>query len=189
MSLSTALHTMRDKVAALNSTVAELVMIVHEDRPTDSELAVVDHLGEVVSELQAGVVEASTELAAIVDTKHLPERLPAIDNALSDCALRYWRDLRRYEARAELRRSARSRGVEWRTWQGSLEASELRCEEPLTGALATVRASWREIGELLCLYLPAPTPVASSASPPTPAGGTNPISTTTLGGPRDQLDT
>jgi hypothetical protein len=178
MSLSTALHTMRDRVAALNSTVAELVMIVYEDRPTDSELAVVDHLGEVVSELQAGVIGASTELAAVVDTRQLPERLPSIDKALSECALRYWRDLRSYEARAELRRSGRSRGVEWRTWQGSLEASELRCEKPLAGALATVRASWREIGELLSLYLPR-VPGAPSASPPTPAGGTNSLPTST----------
>jgi hypothetical protein len=179
MSLSTALRTMRDSFAALNSALAELVMIVHEDRPVGSELAVVDDLAEVVSELQACVVEASTELAAVADTRQLPERLPSIEEALSGCALRYWRDLRSYRALAELRRPARSRGVEWWTWQESLEATELRCEEPLVDAIATVRASWREIGELLCLYMTAPSPSASFTAPSTPAGGTNSVSTST----------
>jgi hypothetical protein len=37
-----------------------------------------------------------------------------------------------------------------------VEASERRCEEPLTRVSAALGAAWREISELLCLYLPTP---------------------------------
>jgi len=164
MSLSTAVQTLRTSVADLNAAVSELVMIVHEDRPTGSDLAMVDHLAEVVSELQAGVVAASSTLAALTDPRQLPERLPLIDRELDSASVRYWRDLRGYEPTVELRRSARGRGGEWRTWPGSVQASVMQCEEPLVAASSAVRAAWREIGELLTLYLPVPYAAPSPAS-------------------------
>ena len=164
MSLGTAQNNLRETVASLGSSVAELMMTVLEDRPPDSELAVVDHLTELVSELQAAIVDADCELASVADPRVLPERMPAVDRAVAAAHLRYWRDLRSHQAVAELRRSARGRGQEWRTWQVSVEESERRCEEPLSRAQAAVSAAWQEVAELLCLYLPTP-------ASPRPASG------------------
>jgi hypothetical protein len=165
MSLSTAVQDLRTSVADLNGVVAELVMIVHEDRPSGSDLALVDHLAEVVSELQAGVVGASSTLSALTDPRQLPDRLPMIDEQLGASADHYWRDLRGYEAVAELRRSAQGRGGEWRTWPGSVQASVQRCDAPLAAVTAALRAAWREVGELLVLCLPV-SPSATTASQP-----------------------
>lgn len=154
MSLTTALDDMRSANAALSGAVAELAMTVLEDRPIASEVAVVDNLGELVSELQASVVEAHEELQRVTDVRQLPVRLPQIDLSVAAFSTRYWRDLRAHAPLAELRATARGRGIEWRTWQRSVEQSQLRCEPHLYRAVASVRAAWREVGELLSLYLP-----------------------------------
>jgi hypothetical protein len=154
MSLRTALDNMRSANASLNEAVAELAMTVLEDRPIPSEVAAIDNLVEVVSELQASVAEAEDQLRAVEDVRQLPVRLPEIDDAVAACSVRYWRDLRSHGPLSELRVTARRRGIEWRTWQSSVEQSQLRCEAPLLRSAASVRAAWQEVGELLSLYLP-----------------------------------
>lgn len=154
MSMTTALDELRTANTALQQTIAELMMTAMEDRPRGSEIAAVDDLVETVSELQASAAEAGTELCAIADSRELPAAMPRIGSAITDCALRYWRDLRSHPATAALRATARGRGTEWRTWQRSLEDSELRCEAPLLRSVESVQLAWREIGELLSLYLP-----------------------------------
>jgi hypothetical protein len=169
MSLRTALDDLRASHAELRQAAFELVMTVHEDRPLGSQVAVVDHVAEVVSEFQAAVVEAGDALETIVEARLLADRLPVVDEAFAAASGRYWGELRAYAPVAELRRAARQRTVEWRTWQRSVEQSLLRCEEPLARSTASVRSAWREVGELLGLYLPAradapPADVAEPAS-------------------------
>lgn len=180
MSLTTALDDLRRANTELGGAVAELAMTVLEDRPIASEVAVVDNLGEVVSELQASVVEVHTELQRVTDVRQLPVRLPQIDLAVTACTSRYWRDLRAHAPLAELRATARGRGVEWRTWQRSVEQSQLRCEPYVDRVSDSVRAAWREVGELLSLYIPGveslPAPVSSETPSP---DWTGPASTTT----------
>jgi hypothetical protein len=108
-----------------------------------------------VSELQASVIETGTQLLRVTDVRQLPTRLTLIDRAVAASITRYWRDLRSHEPVAELRAAARSRGVEWRTWQSSVEKSQLRCEADIDRSAAAVRAAWQEVGELLSLYIPA----------------------------------
>ena len=141
-------------------------MTALDDRPCDSEIAVIDHHLETLLELQASVVQAGTDLCVIVDSRGLPAAMPRIGSATSECALRYWRDVRAYPVVSRLRATARGRGTEWRTWQRSLEDSELRCEAPLLRSIESVQLAWREIGELLCLYLPhvSEQPAQASAS-------------------------
>lgn len=169
MSLKTALEDLRAANADLGEVVSELAMIVLDDRPAASEIAVVDNLGEIVSELQASVADARSELQRVTDVRQLPVRLPQIDLAVAACTTRYWRDLRSHGPAAELRAAARTRGVEWRTWQRSVEQSQLRCEEGIGRSSAAVRAAWQEVGELLSLYIPvAESPAAATApEPPT----------------------
>jgi hypothetical protein len=164
MSLTTALDDMRSATAALGGAVAELAMTVLEDRPAASDTAVVDNLGELVSELQGSVVEAQSELALVTDVRQLPVRLPHIDRAVAACSTRYWRDLRAHAPLARLRATARSRGIEWRTWQRSVEQSQLRCEPYVDRADAAVRSAWGEVGELLSLYIPGAEWPGSSVS-------------------------
>jgi hypothetical protein len=154
MSMTTALAELQSANSALQQTIAELVMTVHEDRPRDSDIAAVDALLEVVLEVQASAAAAGAEIDSIADVRDLPLALARVHSATSECALRYWRDLRSHGALSRLRSTARRRGIEWRTWQGSIEQSELRCEAPLQRSLASVETAWREVGELLSLYLP-----------------------------------
>lgn len=180
MSLTTALDDMRRANADLSRAIAELAMTVLEDRPIASEVAVVDNLGEIVSELQASVVEAQGALDRVTDVRQLPVRLPQIDQVVTAYTARYWRDLRAHAPLAELRATARGRGVEWRTWQRSVEQSQLRCEPYIDQATESVRCAWREVGELLSLYIPGaeslPAPDSSEIPSPEWSG---PASTTT----------
>jgi hypothetical protein len=150
--------------------VVELVMIVHEDRPRDGEIAVVDDLVELVLELQGSVAGIRTELDRVADVRRLPAHLPDIDAAVAAGSARYWRDLRSHGPVAELRSAARRRGIEFRTWQHSVEESQLRCEPGIDRVVAAVRAAWREVGELLILHLPSPAPAGFPHDPP--AAGT-----------------
>ena len=154
MSLSTALSDLQISQTLLRDAVQELVMTVLEDRPRGSEVAAIDHLAEVVSEFQGSVMGAGQELVSISDARGLPLRLADLDAALAAAQTRYWRDLRSHGPVTELRLVSRGRGEEWRTWQISLEQTLLRCEVPLLRAGEAVRHAWREVGELLDLYLP-----------------------------------
>ena len=154
MSLRSALDDLRESHAALRQATFELVMTVHEDRPLRSEVAVMDHVAEVVSEFQASVVVAGAALDATAQERGLTEQLPVVDGAIAEASERYWGQLRAHAPVAELRRAARGGTAEWRRWQGSLEQSLQRCEEPLTRSSASVRSAWREVGALLGLYLP-----------------------------------
>ena len=169
MSMTTALDELRTANTALQQTIAELMMTALEDRPRGSEIAAVDDLVETISELQASAAQAGTELGVIANSRELPAAMPHVGSATAECALRYWRDLRSYAAVSRLRSTARGRGTEWATWQRSLEDSELRCEAPLLRSIESVQLAWREIGELLCLYLPHvsehPAQVSASAAP------------------------
>jgi hypothetical protein len=164
MSMTTALDELRTANTALQQTITELMMTALEDRPHGSEIAAVDDLVESISELQAAAAQAGTELGGIPDSRGLPAAMPRVGSATSECALRYWRDIRSHAAVWRLRTTARGRGTEWATWQRSLEDSELRCEAPLLRSVESVELAWREIGELLCLYLPHVTEHPAQAS-------------------------
>jgi hypothetical protein len=166
MSMTTAFAELQSANSALQQSIAELVMTVHEDRPGDSDIAAVDALCEVVLEVQASAAAAGSVIDSIADVRNLPSALARVHSATSECALRYWRDLRSHGALSRLRTTARRRGIEWRTWQGSVEQSELRCEAPLQRSMESVETAWREVGELLSLYLLNPTeqPARASAS-------------------------
>ena len=174
MSLGSALSDLRDASAGLDQAVSELVMIVHEDRPAQSQIAMIDHLAEVVSELQGAAVQAAQRVAAISEPRLLAGELWYVDEAVADCAETYWRDLRAFAPVQELRRTAYARGLEWRTWEGSIELSLLRCETPLLHTTNAVRAAWQEVGELLTHYLPhylphPPDPAAGASQAPPPS--------------------
>jgi hypothetical protein len=154
MSMNTALIELRTASDYLQQTLAELVITVFEDRPRDVELAGVEGLAESVSEVQACAAEAGACLGPIAEARQLPMMLPQIDSAIMQCTLRYWRDLRSHTAVSRLRATTRGRGREWQTWLGTLEQSALRCEQPLQRSNDSVRAAWREVGELLGLCLP-----------------------------------
>lgn len=167
MTISHALQDLRGSTARLSEAVTELVMIAHEDRPTSSETAAVDAFAEQVSELQSSVVLAGQELADIEGLTRVAERLSLVDQALAAAALRYWRDLRSYDATAALRQAARRGGADWRAWQVSIEQSQQRCEQPLIEATEGARSVWLELAELVSLWLShAPPPGSAAPAPP-----------------------
>jgi hypothetical protein len=129
-------------VEGLWQAVSELVLIVHEDRPGNADLAAVDDLVERVSELQGEVAAAR---ALLGDGDLLVPRLPGMAAHLDAALLRYWRDLRSYAALSTLRQAARRQGGELPAWEGSVEASAARCEEPFAVVAATLNACWQEI--------------------------------------------
>lgn len=152
MSLESAHAELRLRCRELVLTHGELVTIVHEDRPPGSEIAVIDHLAESVSELQAAALQAAEQLELVADPRSLPERMSRVDEALARCHATYWRELGAFRPLAALRRTAREHGLEWRTWQRSVELSMSRSETALDAAAAAARAAWQEIGELLVHY-------------------------------------
>jgi hypothetical protein len=161
MTISHAIQDLRRSTSRLSEAVTELVMIAHEDRPHGSEIAAVDAFAEQVSELQSSVVLAVHELARIEGPAHLADRMSLVDRSLASAGLRYWRDLRAYDATVAMRQAARRGGSDWRAWQVSIEQSQERCEQPLIDATTGVRAVWLELAELVSLWL-------SHAPPPPP---------------------
>ncbi len=153
MTMSAALQDLRTSTSRLSEAVTELVMIAHEDRPEGSETAAVDAFAEQVSELQASVVLAVHELARIDGPRRIADRLAFVDGAIAAAALRYWRDLRSYDATATMRQAARRGGQDWRAWQVSIEQSQERCEQPLQEAVTGTRAVWQEVAELVSIWL------------------------------------
>jgi hypothetical protein len=129
-------------VERLWEAVSELVLIVHEDRPNDADLAAVDDLGERVSELQGDVAAAR---ALLRDDDLLVPRLPEVAAHLDAALLRYWRDLRSYPAVSALHRAVRRQGGELPVWGATVAASVARCEEPLDVIVATLNTCWQEI--------------------------------------------
>jgi hypothetical protein len=129
-------------VEDLWQAVSELVLIVHEDRPGDVDLAAVDDLGERVSELQGEVAAAR---ALLRDGDMLVPRLPRFAAHLDAALLRYWRELRSYPAVSALRQAVGRQGGELPAWEGTVEASAARCEEPFAVVAATLNACWQEI--------------------------------------------
>lgn len=156
MTMSAALQDLRTSTSRLSEAVTELVMIAHEDRPAGSEVAAVDAFAEQVSELQASVVLAVHELARIDGPLRIADRMAFVDGAIAAAALRYWRDLRSYDATAPMRQAARRGGQDWRAWQVSIEQSQERCEQPLEEAVTGTRAVWQEIAELVSIWLAHP---------------------------------
>jgi hypothetical protein len=165
MTISLAVQELRDSTARLSEAVTELVMIAHEDRPPGSETAAVDHFAEQVSELQSSVVTVGRELAGIDGPVVLAMRMPAVDAAVADASLRYWRDLRAYDATAAMRGAARRGGSDWRSWQVSIEQSQQRCEQPLIDTVAGARAVWLELAELVSLWLAHPLTTTDAGVP------------------------
>jgi hypothetical protein len=129
-------------VEGLWQAVSELALIVHEDRPTATDLAAVDDLAERVSELQGDVAEARALLSN--DGAFVPS-LPRFAAHLDAAQLRYWRDLRSFPAVSALRQAARRQGGELLAWWGSVEASAARCEEPFAATASALNACWQEI--------------------------------------------
>ena len=163
MTISHALQDLRDSTSRLSSAVTELVMIAHEDRPSAGiETAAVDAFAEQVSELQSSVVVAVHELGRIEGLVHLADRMVRVDRAIAAAGLRYWRDLRSYDATATMRQAARRGGKDWRAWQVSIEQSLQRCEEPLIDATTDARAVWGELAEVIALWLTHPPPLTST---------------------------
>ena len=78
MSLGSALIDLGTVTTRFEQAVGELVMIAHEDRPTGSEVAVVDRLAETVSELQAAAVEAARRVAQVRGARLLPDHLAGV---------------------------------------------------------------------------------------------------------------
>lgn len=171
MSLASSHSELRARCRDLSQAVTELVTIVHEDRPTGSETALVDHVRDMVSELQAAAVGAIEELEQVTEPRDLPAHLGPVDRAVADCATTYWRELRAFRPTHELRRAAHGSSLEWRAWQRSVETSQLRCELPILEAADAIRSAWREVAELLGLYLPAPHPHAAPEPATTPVAG------------------
>lgn len=158
MSLATALDDLRRSIANMRHSITELVMIVDLDRPEcDDEPAAVTALVELITEFQAPIETSSDIVTGLTDSRQLPRHLSAIDGAVAAASQRYWQQLRAYAPTAELRTATRH-NRQWKSWNDSVELSQLRCEEALTALEATVRASWREVADLLLLYLPTHQP-------------------------------
>lgn len=178
MTISLALRDLRAATGRLSEAVTELVTIAHEDRPDGSEVAAVDHFAEQVTELQSSVVAAGRELVAIDGPALLSQRMPLVDEALAAATLCYWRDLRSHAATGAMRHVARRGGRDWRAWQGSIEQSQRRCEQPLLDTAASARRVWLELAELVTLWLrhphePAPENTdhggRATSAPPSPS--------------------
>jgi precorrin-6B methylase 1 len=142
MTLEATLAQLADAVEGVWEPVSELTLIVHEDRPRATDLAAVDALAERVSELQ-GEVAAARAMVRSGDV--LVPGLPRLAAHLDAAQLRYWRDLRSFPAVSALRQAARRQGRELAAWQGSVEASATRCEEPFAVTVAALNACWQEI--------------------------------------------
>lgn len=144
MTAMTTPQTVAALAAALDevwSAVGELVLIVHEDRPLQADLAFLDDFAEQVSEIQGDVAAACRIL---VPGPQLGA-LPVVATHLGAAERRYWRSVRGHPTVVELRLAARRVGGEFAGWRRSVERSAEHCEAPLVAAADALLRCWREI--------------------------------------------
>ncbi|MGC3993608.1 MAG: hypothetical protein QM779_05705 [Propionicimonas sp.] len=120
-------------------------MVTHLDRPPGHSTTAADNLADLASELQASVVGASRAVATMTEANATARRFEVVAEAIDAAALRYWRDLRSYDAIATIRAAACRGAADMRAWQVAVEQSERRCEAPVIGTVDAARAVWREL--------------------------------------------
>ena len=132
-------------VEELWSAVGELVLIVLEDQPSDSDgLAAADALVERVGELQGEVAAARDALVPVpseVDLERAASRaLAEFGGHLHAAVWQYWAQLRAYEPTAQLRAATRRAGGEWIGWRRSVEETAAVCEARFDHVVSTLRS-------------------------------------------------
>jgi hypothetical protein len=131
-------------------TVGELSLSANEDQPGDGDLAAAEYLAERVIEFQGRIAQARQHLAGLppaVPEQGLVRGLPAMDALVRRTHAFYWRELRAYNAVAQLRAATRRRGGAWPAWWQGVEQSIERCEGPVADADEAVGSVWLELAE------------------------------------------
>jgi hypothetical protein len=171
VSLPMQLRTLARRLVDLRRSVAELRLTAVEDRPVDPDIALVDRIEDVVTDLQSAVEGAASAAAAAVpraagnsiDTEAAGAALSRCQVYLDKARRALWRDLLSYDSVLSLRTVGREHG----------------CEPALDAAGAALDATWRDLAERASLgsvnvrntTIGQRITVAPDGTPSTPSGG------------------
>lgn len=155
MSLGTQLRTLARRLVDLRRSVTELRLTAVEDRPVDPDIALVDRIENVVTDLQSAVEGAASAAASAVprtasgavDTEVVGAALVRCQAYLDKARRALWRDLLSYDSVLSLRTVGREHGGEWSGWTSAVEDALARCEPALDAAGAALDAAWRDVAE------------------------------------------
>ena len=153
MTLHKTIRHLSVELQRLREILDALLITVMEDRPRQSDVVLVDMIGDTTLELNGLLEEA---IAAALDGQQAVAGNPDFDRvrrAMATCherfnslSNRFASDLVRYERVAELAQVGR-RGGEWRAWSGSVKQALEACRQPLFDVAETLIRCWEEIAE------------------------------------------
>lgn len=155
MSLAIQLRTLARRLVDFRRSVTELRLTAVEDRPVDPDIALVDRIEDVVTDLQSAVEGAAGVAASAVprtasngiDTDAVSAALVRCQAYLDKARRSLWRDLLSYDSVLSLRTVGREHGGEWSAWTSAVEDALSRCEPALDAAGAALDATWRDLAE------------------------------------------
>lgn len=154
MALDRAFDQLGLHLGALREGLASLRTTVVEDKPLNSDVALVDAFGDAAEDLLGWLEEAQLAAAEAGDAARSPADLNAARGALTLCqerynliAHRFTSDLVVYERIGELVRLGRVRGGEWRGWSRGVREALEWCRPPIYETNEALFACWREIAE------------------------------------------
>ena len=155
MSLAIQLRTLTRRLVDLRRSITELRLTAVEDRPVDPDIALVDRIEDVVTDLQSAVEGAAGAAASAMprsasgaaDTETAGTALVRCQAYLDRARRSLWRDLLSYDSVLSLRTVGREHGGEWSAWTSAVEDALARCEPTLDAASAALDATWRELAE------------------------------------------
>jgi len=154
--LDTVFATLRSACETLREALADLSMMVIEDRPPQGEVLLVERLGDLIASLQGWAEEAAQEAAAAhgavahrQDFTRVRAALATVGMCLIRAKYGFFGEALHAETLAGLRRFGRERGREWLSWTiGVTEALEA-CRPCFRAADEALVLAWTAFSERL----------------------------------------
>jgi hypothetical protein len=151
MGLEAAFQRLQVELTQLREALSELRVTVMEDCPLDSEVALVDHFADSVTDLLGLVEEALEAIGSAALVQGPSGRAGATRAALLLTHRRMHRLLQDYRNKLaaydhiySLGQLGRERGGEWRSWCNVVKEAIERCATPLDAVHAAIRDCWEQ---------------------------------------------
>jgi hypothetical protein len=152
VTLQVAVTDVYSNVLALHEELNGLRTMIVEDRPLESDLALIDLFGEMIDDLLGrleeaivAVTEAQRASCAPIDLDIVNRAIGLSQEHLSQVSQRFMFELSSYERMSELWRVGRERGGEWWSWSGAVRAAIGSCQQPLFQAQQAYIRCWQEL--------------------------------------------
>ena len=154
MTLEASFQALEIRFQALCDAVSSLQITAGEDKPLTGGVALVDHVGNTVEDVQSCLEEADTAarhgrqaVAHPADLQTARHSLVLCQKHFNDLSYRLTSDLLSYDVVAELAAFGSERGGEWLAWSNALKEALDSCRQPAFDVNQALFLCWQEIAE------------------------------------------